>query len=187
MRYVMLSDTTVVLAVTGGIAAYKSAILVRELKARNAEVFVIMTRAATEFITPLTLETLSRNPVSTETFDRGNHWDMEHIALADRASLLLVAPATANIIGKAAAGIADDLASTAILTMLTTVPILMAPAMNSRMWDNPVVRKNIETLQGYGVRFVGPVEGKLADGRTGMGRMAETEEILRAAAEMIRK
>jgi phosphopantothenoylcysteine decarboxylase/phosphopantothenate--cysteine ligase len=182
----MLTGKTIVLAVTGGIAAYKSAILVRELKARGAEVFVIMTRAATEFITPLTLETLSRNPVSSETFDRGNHWDMEHIALADRASLLLVAPATANIIGKAAAGIADDLVSTSLLTMLTTVPVLMAPAMNSRMWENPIVRKNMETLKTHGVRFVGPVEGKLADGRTGMGRMAGVEEILTAVTEIFR-
>ncbi|MHB9030348.1 MAG: flavoprotein [Candidatus Latescibacterota bacterium] len=180
----MFTDKTIVLAVTGGIAAYKSALIVRELKARGAEVFVIMTRAATEFITPLTLETLSRNPVSTETFDRGNHWDMEHIALADRASLLLVAPATANIIGKAAAGIADDLASTSILTMLTTVPVLMAPAMNSRMWDNPIVQKNIEALKVCGIRFVGPAEGKLADGRIGMGRMAEVEEIIKVLEEL---
>ncbi len=183
----MLTGKTIVLAVTGGIAAYKSAVIVRELKARSAEVFVIMTRSATEFITPLTLETLSRNPVSTETFDRGNHWDMEHIALADRADLLLVAPATANIIGKAAAGVADDLTSASILTMLTTVPVLMAPAMNSRMWENPIVRRNVTTLKEYGVRFVGPVEGKLADGRVGMGRMADAEEIIKGAIEMIRK
>lgn len=183
----MLTGKTIVLAVTGGIAAYKSAILVREFKARGAEVFVIMTRSATEFITPLTLQTLSRNPVSVETFDRGNHWDMEHIALADRADLLLVAPATANIIGKVAAGIADDLASTAILTMLTTVPVLMAPAMNNRMWENPILQRNMETLKGYGVRFVDPAEGKLADGRIGMGRMAEIEEIIEASDALVKE
>lgn len=181
----MIAEKTVVLAVTGGIAAYKSAILVRELKARGAEVMVIMTREAAEFITPLTLETLSRNPVSTGMFDRENPWDMEHIALADRAQVLVVAPATANIVGKAASGIADDLVSTAILTMLTTVPVIMAPAMNDRMWENPFVRRNIDALRGAGVRFVGPAEGKLADGRVGIGRMAEVEEIVRAAEEML--
>lgn len=182
----MLTGKTVVLGVTGGIAAYKSALIVRELKARDAGVFVVMTRAATEFITPLTLETLSRNPVAVETFDRGNHWDMEHIALADRADLLLVAPATANIIGKAAAGIADDLVSTAILTMLTTVPVLMAPAMNTRMWENPILQRNIAALGELGVHFTGPSEGKLADGRTGMGRMSDIAAIIRAADELIR-
>ncbi len=183
----MFADRTVVLAVTAGIAAYKSAVLVREMKAAKAEVLVIMTEGATEFITPLTLETLSQNPVAVGMFDRGNKWDLEHIALADRADLLLVAPATANIIGKAANGIADDLVSTSILTMMTTVPILMAPAMNTRMWENPVVLKNVETLRGFGVRFIGPDEGRLADGRVGMGRMAEVDEILKAAEEAIRK
>jgi len=183
----MFADRTVVLAVTGGIAAYKSAVIVRELKAAKAEVLVIMTVEAAEFITPLTLETLSQNPVAIDMFDRANPWDLEHIALADRADLLLVAPATANIIGKAAHGIADDLVSTAILTMMTTVPMLMAPAMNTRMWENPMVRENVERLKKAGVKFVGPDEGKLADGRTGVGRMAEVEEILKAAEEAIRK
>lgn len=172
---------------TGGIAAYKSAIIVRELKAEGAEVLVIMTGEAAEFITPLTLETLSQNPVASGMFDRGNRWGLEHIALADRADLLIVAPATANIIGKAAHGIADDLVSTTILTMMTTVPLLMAPAMNTRMWENPMVRENVERLRKAGVRFVGPGEGRLADGRTGVGRMAEAEDILKAAEEMIRK
>jgi phosphopantothenoylcysteine synthetase/decarboxylase len=183
----MFADRTVVLAVTAGIAAYKSAIIVRELKAEKAEVLVIMTREATEFITPLTLETLSQNPVAVGMFDRGNKWDLEHIALADGADLLIVAPATANIIGKAAHGIADDLVSTTILTMMTTVPILMAPAMNTRMWENPFVKENVEALMRAGLKFVGPEEGKLADGRIGMGRMAEAEEILKAAGKAIKK
>lgn len=182
----MLTGKTIVLVVTGGIAAYKSAILVRELRARESEVMVVMTRSATEFITPLTLETLSQNPVSTDMFDRGNRWDLEHIALADRADLLVVAPATANIIGKAACGIADDLASTTILTMLSTVPVLMAPAMNNRMWENPIVRRNVAMLKEYGVHFVGPSEGKLADGRIGMGRMAEVEDILSVLEEKVK-
>ena len=183
----MFADRTVVLAVTAGIAAYKSAILVRELKAAKAEVLVIMTREATEFITPLTLETISQNPVAFGMFERNNQWDIEHIALADRADLLIVAPATANIIGKAAHGIADDLVSTTILTMMTTVTILMAPSMNTRMWENPIVRRNIEALKTTGIRFVGPEEGRLADGSIGMGRMAEVEDILKAAREAIKK
>lgn len=183
----MFADRTVVLAVTAGIAAYKSANIVRDLRAANAEVLVIMTPGATEFITPLTLETLSRNPVAVGMFDRGNQWDLEHISLADRADLLLVAPATANIIGKAANGIADDLVSTTILTVMSTVPVLMAPAMNTRMWENPVVKRNVEVLRSFGVKFVGPEEGRLADGRSGMGRMSEVEDILKAAEDAIRK
>jgi phosphopantothenoylcysteine synthetase/decarboxylase len=183
----MFRDRTVVLAITGGIAAYKSPAIVRDLKADHAEVLVIMTREAVEFITPLTLETLSQNPVAIEMFDRENKWDLEHIALADRADILIVAPATANIIGKAVCGIADDLVSTTILTMMTTVPVLMAPAMNNRMWDNPFVKNNITVLRNAGVHFVGPEEGRLADGRTGMGRMSEIEEILNKAKEIIKK
>jgi len=180
----MLRDRTAVLAVTAGIAAYKSATIVRELKALDAEVLVIMTKGATEFITPLTLETLSRNPVAVDMF-RKNQWSLEHIALADRADILIVAPATANIIGKAACGIADDLVSTTILTMMTTVPVLMAPAMNTRMWENPVVQRNVATLRELGVHFVDPAEGRLADGRVGVGRMAEIEAILEAAKAII--
>ena len=181
----MFRDRTVVLAVTGGIAAYKSAALVRELRNADAEVLVIMTRGAKEFITPLTFETLSQNPVAVEIFDRENKWTLEHIALADRADLLIVAPATANIIGKAAAGIADDLVSTAILTMMSNIPTLMAPAMNNRMWENPIVRKNVETLKKAGVYYIGPCEGKLADGRIGMGRMSEVEDILKTAKNLL--
>jgi phosphopantothenoylcysteine synthetase/decarboxylase len=183
----MFADRTVVLAVTGGIAAYKSAAIVRELRAAKAEVLVIMTPEAVEFVTPLTFETLSRNPVAVGMFEGDNPWDLEHIALADRADLLLVAPATANIIGKAAHGIADDLVSTTILTMMSTVPILMAPAMNTRMWENPIVKRNVELLGNAGVMFVGPGEGALADGRTGVGRMAEVGEILAAADKAMRK
>lgn len=182
----MFRDRTIVLAVTGGIAAYKSAALVRELKNVDAEVFVIMTRGAKEFITPLTFKTLSQNPVAVEMFDKENKWSLEHIALADRADLLIVAPATANIIGKATAGIADDLISTTILTMMSSIPTLMAPAMNNRMWENSIVRKNVETLKEAGVHFVGPCEGKLADGRIGMGRMAEIDDILKTAKNLLK-
>jgi len=183
----MFRDRTIVLAVTGGIAAYKSASLVRDLKNSDAEVLVIMTCDATEFVSPLTFETLSQNPVAVDMFDRENKWSLEHIALADMADLMIVAPATANIIGKAASGIADDLVSTTVLTMMSSIPILMAPAMNSRMWENPIVRKNIETLTKTRVHFVGPCEGKLADGKVGMGRMAEIEDILAAAEKLLQK
>lgn len=183
----MFRDRTVVLAVTGGIAAYKSATLVRELKSTDAEVLVIMTRDAKEFVTPLTFETLSQNPVAVDMFNRKNEWTLEHIALADRADLLIVAPATANIIGKAVSGIADDLVSTTVLTMMSTIPILMAPAMNNRMWENPIVKKNVDNLKIIGVHFVGPCEGKLADGRVGMGRMADIEDILKTAEKLLKR
>jgi len=183
----MLRDRTVVLAVTAGIAAYKTAVIVRELKRASAEVLVIMTESATKFITPLTLETLSQNPVAVDMFDRDNKWSLEHIALADRADILIIAPATANIIGKAACGIADDLVSTTILTMMSTIPVIMAPAMNNRMWENAIVRRNVATLTEHGIGFVGPVEGNLADGRIGMGRMAEVDDILSAADAALKR
>ena len=183
----MFRDRTVVVAVTGGIAAYKSAMLVRELKNERAEVHVIMTERATGFISPLTLETLSQNPAAVNIFDRKNGWDMEHIALADQADILIIAPATANIIGKSAHGIADDLVSTTICTMMSSVPILMVPAMNNRMWENPVVKLNVKALVNAGVNFIGPVEGKLADGRIGIGRMADIKDILQTARKLIQK
>lgn len=183
----MFRDRTIVLAVTGGIAAYKSATLVRELKKSDAEVLVIMTEDATEFITPLTFETISQNPVAVNMFDRNNKWTLEHIALADRADLLIVAPATANIIGKAACGIADDLVSTAVLTMMSSIQIIMAPAMNNRMWENSIVQKNVEILANVGVSFEGPGEGLLADGRTGKGRMADIDDILKSAGNILKR
>jgi len=183
----MFKDRTVILAVTAGIAVYKSAIIARELKNTNADVLVIMTKSATEFIAPLTFETLSQNPVAVELFDRKNKWNIEHVALADRADILIVAPATANIIGKAAAGIADDLVSTTVLTMMSTVPVLMVPAMNNRMWDNPFVQRNVKFLGEAGVDFLGPTEGKLADGRIGMGRMADVEDILNVAKKILQR
>jgi phosphopantothenoylcysteine synthetase/decarboxylase len=183
----MFRDRTVVVAVTAGIAAYKSAMLVRELKSASAEVLVIMTESATKFISALTFETLSQNPVAVRMFDHDNKWDLEHIALADRADILIIAPATANIIGKAAHGIADDLVSTTILTMMSTVPVLMAPAMNNRMWENSIVQQNVKILENAGIKFVGPEEGRLADGRIGIGRMARIENILATAHQLIQK
>ena len=133
----MLADKKIVLGVTGGIAAYKAAELVRELVRAEAQVYVIMTRSAQEFVTPLTFQTLSGNPVSTDLFNLIEESEIGHISLADRADILVIAPATANIIGKIAGGIADDMLSTVV--MATQAPVLLAPAMNVHMWENPIL------------------------------------------------
>ena len=173
----------IVLGVTGGIAAYKAAEIVSRLRKKGAEVFVVMTKNATEFIAPLTFETLSGHPVATDTFMRPATWEVEHIALAKRATLFLVAPATANILAKMANGIADDMLSTTILA--TKAPVLVAPAMNTGMWTAEATRENMKTLLHRGVKQVGPEEGLLACGDTGAGRMAEPETIVDAAIDML--
>lgn len=172
----MLNNKTVVIGITGGIAAYKSAELVRRLKKKGAEVFCVMTESAQQFITPLTMQTLSQNPVFTEMFGKVHHWNVEHISLADRADLLLVAPASANIIGKVSSGIADDLLTTTI--MATKAPILMAPAMNVNMYQNPVTQRNIKNLKELGYHFVAPGYGDLACGYQGQGRLADLDVIM---------
>lgn len=143
-----------------------------------------MTRAATQFITPLTLEIISGNPVSVEMFGPRDAGTVEHIALGTGADLLLIAPATANIIGKMANGIADDMLSTTALAV--TCPVLIAPAMNERMWLNPIVQTNVRRLTELGVRFVGPEFGAMACGGEGWGRLARLESIVRAASELVR-
>lgn len=179
-----LKDKTIVLCVTGGIAAYKAADLVSRLKKQQAEVFVLMTRSACEFITPLTLEVLSCNRVVTDLFDRDFPWEVEHISLAKRADVFAVAPCTANVIGKAAHGIADDMVTTTL--MATRAPLVLAPAMNTNMYENPVVQENLRILAARGARLVEPESGRLACGDTGRGKMADPavicEAILRAAA-----
>ena len=172
----MMQGKEIVLGITGGIAAYKSAELVRELVKRGARVHVIMTRSAREFITPLTLQTLSGNAVFTELFKLYEEREIGHISLAQRAQVLLIAPATANIIGKIAGGIADDVLSTVV--MAAKAPVLMAPAMNEAMWDNPVVQDNIKALQKRGCRFIDPGWGDLACGTQGKGRMADLADII---------
>ena len=172
----MLADKKIVLGVTGGIAAYKAAELVRELVRAGARVYVIMTRSAREFVTPLTFQTLSGNPVSTELFSLIEESEIGHISLADRADILVIAPATANIIGKIAGGIADDMLSTVVLA--TKAPVLLAPAMNVHMWDNPVCQENIQKLQARGCRFIDPEAGELACGYEGKGRLAEVSAIV---------
>jgi len=169
----------VVLGVTGCIGAYKACEVLRELQRHDHDVHVVMTQAATRFVTPMTFEALSRHPVFHDQWALGENSDIRHISLADGADLLLVAPATANIIGKFARGIADDALST--LYTATLAPVVVAPAMNVNMFDHPAVRENLGTLRGRGVRIVEPGEGYLACGWLGKGRLAETEEIVEAA------
>jgi phosphopantothenoylcysteine decarboxylase/phosphopantothenate--cysteine ligase len=172
----MLKGKKIILGVTGGIAAYKAAELVRELVRSGAEVFVVMTRSAQAFITPLTFQTLSGHKVTTELFSLIEESEIGHISLADRAELLVIAPATANIIGKLAGGIADDMLTT--IVMATKAPVLLAPAMNVHMWENPICRENIQSLRSRGFHFIDPEAGELACGYEGKGRLAEIPAIV---------
>ena len=174
----MLEGKNVLLGVTGGIAAYKSADLASKLIKQHANVDVIMTENATKFIAPLTFEALTHNRCVTDTFDRNHPWEVEHIALADKADVLVIAPATANCIAKLAAGIADDMLTTTALAC--TCPKIIAPAMNTKMYDNPVTQRNIQTLRDFGYIIVTPTEGYLACGTVGKGRMEEPAGILDA-------
>lgn len=178
-----LEGRTIVLGITGGIAAYKAAALCSLLVKMGADVRVIMTEGATKFIAPLTLQTLSRHPVATDVFDERDASRVQHIDLADAADLFIVAPATANIIAKMAHGIADDMLSTTLLA--TTAPVLVAPAMNVHMLAHPAVEANIAALASRGVRFVESGTGQLACGYVGKGRLAEPEEIAEAAAWLL--
>ena len=171
-----LTGRKIVLGVTGGIAAYKSAEIVSRLRHLGAEVHVIMTRNATEFVSPLTFQTLSANQVVTDTFQAPEYWNVEHVALAKLAEIFVIAPATANILAKMAAGIADDMLSTTVLA--TKAPILAAPAMNTGMWTAEATRRNVQTLKERGVHLIGPDSGILACGDEGAGRMSEPEEIV---------
>ena len=170
-----LNGREVLVGVTGGIAAYKTAALVSRLVQAGAGVSVVMTEAATRFVGPLTFQTLTSRPVYIDQFAAPEAYHTDHIALADRAEIVVVAPATANIIGKLANGIADDLLSTIFLAV--DVPVLMAPAMNVRMWNHPAVQANVAALGAWGVQFVGPATGRLACGTSGKGRMAEPDDI----------
>lgn len=171
-----MTKPVIVLGITGGIAAYKTPDLIRDIRREGYDVEVVMTRSAQEFITPLTLREVSGHPVHTGMFDPIIHFDVEHIALARKASLVAVVPATANMIGKYASGIADDLLSTVLLA--TTAPVLMAPAMNTGMYINPVVQENIAKLKQRGVHFVGPAKGTLLCGDEGEGRLSPLPEIV---------
>ncbi len=172
----MLRDKKIVLGVCGGIAAYKAAELVRLYVKAGAEVFVVMTEAARQFVTPLTFQTLSGNPVHGELFDLIQEREIGHISLAERADLVVVAPATANLVGKVASGIADDLLTTTL--MATRAPVLFAPAMNSNMWENPIYQHNQGKLQKVGYHFLEPATGLLACGWEGKGKLPDPEVIL---------
>ncbi|CQR47748.1 Coenzyme A biosynthesis bifunctional protein CoaBC [Paraliobacillus sp. PM-2] len=174
----MLNGLRIVLGVSGGIAAYKACALTSKLIQQGAEVKVIMTENAQEFVTPLTFQALSRNPVYTDTFDEKDTSKIAHIDLADWADLFIIAPATANIIGKIANGIADDMLSTTILA--TEADIYIAPAMNVHMYGHPAVKRNMQTLEQWGYRFIEPGEGYLACGYVGKGRLEEPETIVNA-------
>lgn len=174
-----LAGRTILLVITGGIAAYKTPDLVRRLRERGARVRIVMTKGATGFITPLTLGAVSSEPVFTELWDRDAEHDIGHIRLAREADLILVAPATADFMAKMANGLADDLASTVMLA--TTAPVLIVPAMNPKMWDHPATRRNLKTLLGDGARTIGPKAGEMAEsGESGTGRMSEPMDIAMA-------
>ena len=172
----MLNGRKIVLGVSGGIAAFKSCELVSQLKKRGAQVRVVLTRHACEFVPPLSFETLSGNPAYTDGQDR--RYEIGHVALAKWADAMVVAPATANILAKTACGIADDLLSTTLVA--NAAPVLFAPAMNAAMWRNPATQANLETLRGRGTHFVGPETGFLACGDADVGRMSEPEQIVAA-------
>ncbi|WNR46573.1 bifunctional phosphopantothenoylcysteine decarboxylase/phosphopantothenate--cysteine ligase CoaBC [Paenibacillus roseipurpureus] len=174
----VLQGKTIVLGVCGGIAAYKAAALTSKLSQAGAVVRVIMTRSAVQFVAPLTFQTLSRHHVFVDTFDEKDPEVVSHIHLADSADLVLIAPATANTIGKLALGLGDDMLSTTLLA--TTAPVWVAPAMNVHMYAHPAVQLNMQTLRSRGVRFIEPGEGQLACGYVGKGRLAEPEEIFAA-------
>ena len=178
-----MTEKNVVLGVTGSIAAYKACDIVSRLRKQGVDVHVILTRAGAEIITPLALETMSANPVVVDMFHRENPWEVEHISLAKRADVFLVAPATANFLGKAAHGIADDMLTTTILA--TRAQVLVAPAMNVNMYENPVVQENIALLKKRGWHFIEPDAGILACGDVGKGRLAEPETIVAAAMELL--
>jgi len=179
----MWKGKTILVGVTGGIAAYKAASLTSKLKSLGAKVEVVMTRNAVRFITPLTLQVLSENAVHVEMFEPVTDYEVEHISLATRADLILIAPATANILGKVANGIADDLLSTVI--MATKAPVVFAPAMNVNMYENPIVQENIAKLKGKGYHFIEPEEGRLACGYRGKGRLANLQKILTRVEEIL--
>ncbi len=180
-RMILLLNKKILLCVTGGIAVYKAVALVSKLTQAGAEVKVIMTSSAKEFVTPLTFQVMSRNDVFFDTFDEKDSKVIAHIDLADWADLVIVAPATANVIGKMANGLADDMVTTTLLA--TTAEVWIAPAMNVHMYDNEAVKRNIQTLSEDGFRFIEPSEGYLACGYVGKGRLEEPEKIV----ELVRK
>lgn len=181
----ILHGRKIVCGVTGGIAAYKTAELVSTLAQRGADVTVIMTESAQRFVTPLTFQTLSRNPVITSLWEDRDPSKPIHISIAEAAEVIVIAPATANIIGKIASGLADDMLTCTV--MASTAPILLAPAMNDAMYRNRFVQRNIQELKNAGMVFIGPDKGRLASGKVGMGRMSDPADILRVIEDTLKK
>lgn len=180
-----MQDREILLAVTGGIAAYKAADLCSKLMQQGARVTVVMSGAARKFIGRTTFEALTGRPVSTDMFQPREHYLGEHIGLARRAELYVIAPATAACLARLAHGLADDLPST--LALSVTCPVLIAPAMNNEMWSKPAVQRNVERLRSDGLHIVGPAEGWLSCQSTGPGRMAEPAEIIEAIRELLQQ
>nr|WP_304074444.1 flavoprotein [Maricaulis maris] len=178
-----MADKSILLIIGGGIAAYKALELIRTLKKRGIISRCILTRAGSEFVTPLSVSALSGDKVYGELFNLTDEAEMGHIELSRSADLVVVAPATADLMAKAATGLANDLASTTLLA--TDKPVLMAPAMNVRMWEHPATQRNLATLKGDGVHFIGPDEGDMACGEFGPGRLAEPDVIADAVASLL--
>lgn len=182
----MKTKPTIVLGVTGSIAAYKAADLTSQLAKADCDVRVVLTSDAQKFITPLAFKTLSRNPVMTDLYDEENGWKPAHITLADDADLLLVAPATANILAKLAHGIADDALTCIALALNPKAKLLVAPAMNGKMWSHAATQQNVAMLKSRGVEFIGPEEGMLSCGYEGLGRLWPVDEIAKRALALLK-
>jgi phosphopantothenoylcysteine decarboxylase len=180
-----MNKATIVLGVTGSIAAYKAADLTSRLAKEDCSVHVVMTADALRFITPLPFKTLSRNPVVTDLYDEEEGWKPAHIRLADEADLLLIAPATANVIAKLAQGLADDALTCIALALNPQAKILLAPAMNGKMWAHSATQNNVAALRSRGVSFIGPEAGMLSCGYEGIGRLWEVEKIAARALELL--
>lgn len=180
-----LTGKRIVLGISGSIAAYKAADLTSLLRKQGAEVFPVMTASAREFITPLTIQTLARHPAATDLWSEGNGWQPGHVELADKADILVVAPATANVIAEFAHGLASDFLGS--LYLVCRAPVLLAPAMNGKMWSHPATVSNVEVLSRRGVQFIGPEEGMLACGYEGVGRLWPVDGIAARIGEILQQ
>lgn len=181
----MLQGKTVLLAVSGGIAAYKMPNVARQLKKLHCNVHVLMTKNATNFATPITFETLTGNKCLIDTFDRNFEFSVEHVSLGKQADLVLIAPATADVIGKIANGIADDMLTTTV--MACACPILVSPSMNHNMYQNPILQENLQKLKRFGYEIISPEEGMLANGDVGIGKMTSEEALVECICKKIKK
>jgi len=179
----MLANKTIVLGITGGIAAYKAAEIASKLTQAGAKVNVVMTESATKFVAPLTFRSITNRPVVTDMFEPASEWSIEHVALAEAADIVVIAPATANTIAKLAAGIADNMLN--CLVLATKAPVILAPAMDANMFENPITQENLNKLKARGFIIVGPEYGRLASGKIGLGRLAEIEKIISTIKQVL--